>query len=357
MDRRAFLDPRHLTQSAGHLLGAVEAVQEALPEADPPCDQPLVHLGWRAMATNWEIILPLGTPDATIAGQTAFELLDQIESRLTVFRSTSEMSRLNAAAAFADVVVEPDLFDLLASARDLHAETEGAFDITTGALSKAWGFYKGPRRVPAEPDLSRALACTGMGRVRLDPERRTVRFTTPGVEFNLGAIGKGWGLDRLVEWLRQRWKIRSGLLHGGRSSVYGMGSPPGEPRGWCVGLSHPEQPERRLARLYLRDRALGISAATFQYLEFEGRKLGHVLDPRTGWPAEGVATCAVLAPTSAEADALSTAFFILGPRAAQAFCERHPEVGILLLADRTDRPQTFGSLPELELPALAGGEE
>jgi len=331
MDRRAFLDPASLL--------------DALDAPAPPADTPLVHLGWRAMATQWEILLPLGTPDATAAGRDAFELLDRIEARLTVYRDTSAVSKLNAAAAAGPIRIETDLFDLLAFCARTHAETHGAFDVAAGALVKAWGFFKGPRRVPTEDELATARQRSGMGHVHLDAERRTVRVDTPGVEFNLGAVGKGWALDRLVERLAGRWKIRAALLHGGRSSVYGRGCPPGDPRGWCVGVSHPADPERRLARVWLRDRALGTSAATYRYLEHEGRKLGHVLDPRTGWPAEGVASCSVAAPTAAEADALSTAFFILGVEAARDYCDRRPDVGMILLPDGSDVPVRLGNLP------------
>jgi thiamine biosynthesis lipoprotein len=98
----------------------------------------------------------------------------------------------------------------------------------------------------------------------------------------------------------------------------------------------------------LRNRALATSAATFQYLEHEGRKLGHLLDPRTGWPAEGMASCSVLAPTSAVADALSTAFFILGVEPAREYCRQHPEIGVLLLPAGADTLLALGSIPELE---------
>jgi thiamine biosynthesis lipoprotein len=348
MDRRNFLDPRHLVQSAGHVLGATGAVAEALEPPLAPIDQPLLHLGWRAMATQWEIILQLSTPDATAAGQEAFTLLDEIEDRLTVYRPTSEVSRLNVSAPFADVAVSRELFALLGLARDLHAATQGAFDITAGALIKAWGFFKGPRRVPLTADLAAARERTGMQHVHLDDERCSVRYSTPGLELNLGAIGKGWALDILTGLLAERWKISDALLHGGRSSVYGMGGPPGEPRGWAVGLTHPEDPDRRLARVRLRNRALATSAATFQYLEHEGRKLGHILDPRTGWPAEGMASCSVLAPTSAVADALSTAFFILGVAPAREYCRQHPEIGVLLLPAGADTLIALGSIPELE---------
>src|SRR6202008_1811028 len=109
--------------------------------------------------------------------------------------------------------------------------------------------------------------------------------------------GKGYALDRLAERLASRWKIHAVLLHGGSSSVYAKGCPYKAGRGRAVGIRHPDKPELCLARVRLDGRALGTSAATFQYLEHEGRKLGHVLDARTGWPASGVASASVLAPS------------------------------------------------------------
>src|SRR5262249_41369548 len=113
-------------------------------------------------------------------------------------------------------------------------------------------------------------------------------------------------------------------------------------RGWSVGLQHPWQLDRRMAIVRLRNRALGTSAATFQHLEHAGRKLGHLLDPRTGWPAEGMASASALAPTAAEADALATAFFILGVDATRDYCKGRPEVGAILLPEGGERPQLIG---------------
>ncbi len=176
------------------------------------------------------------------------------------------------------------------------------------------------------------------------------------MEINLGSIGKGHALDRVAELLQREWNLSSALLHGGHSSVYAMGSEPGNNRGWAVGISHPWNPKRRLAVLRLRDRALGTSAATFQHLEHDGRKLGHILDPRTGWPAEGMASVSVTAPTAAAADALATAFFILGVDKARAYCEKHSEIGALLLPEgETSAPIVVG-LAETEIDQMTACE-
>ncbi len=175
-------------------------------------------------------------------------------------------------------------------------------------------------------------------------ERRTVAFQRRGLEINLGSIGKGYALDRVGDFLAATGKFPAVLLHGGHSSVYARGSPNGDPRGWRVGISHPWDGGRRLAEVWLRDRALGTSAATFQHLEYNGRKLGHVLDPRTGWPAAGMASATVVAPTGAEADALSTAFYVGGVELARRYCAAHPEIGAVLLPEGDGAEQVILNL-------------
>lgn len=288
------------------------------------------------MATRFELALRFGTPNAVAPAEAVFDLLDALEAQLTVYRDSSEVANVNRLAGSAPVVVEPRLFELLQTAARITTETDGAFDITAGALIKAWGFFKGPRRVPASEELAETLRRVGMDGVELDAERRSVRYLKRGLEINLGSIGKGYALDRMAEVLRDEWKITTALLQGGHSSVYAMGSPTENGRGWSVAVTHPWQPGQRLAMLHLRDRALATSAATYQHLEHEGRKLGHILDPRTGWSAEGMASASALAPSAAEADALATAFFILGVDRSIEYCKAHSDIGAVLLANEPD---------------------
>lgn len=332
MDRRAFLQPEPLAHAAGQVLGALAELTPSVEESRPREGVALLRCARQAMATQFEVLLPFGTPGGMDVAGEALDLIDRLEEQLTVYRDHSEVSRLNRLAADNSVVVEDRLFALLAECARLTAATEGAFDITTGALSKAWGFFKRQGRVPTPEERSEVLGRVGSRFLELDPQRRTARYLVRGLEINLGSIGKGYALDRAAELLRQR-EVSLGLLHGGHSSIVALGTDPADRRGWAVGVRHPWLPERRLAVLRLRDRALGTSAATFQHLEYNGRKLGHILDPRTGWPAEGLASATVVAPSAAEADALATAFFILGVDKAAAYCRAHPQIGALLLAD------------------------
>jgi thiamine biosynthesis lipoprotein len=333
MNRRDFLHPRHVAHLAGPILGALEPIASVAP---PPPETALLRLSRRAMAANFEIVLPFNSKAALAHGESAFNLLDELEDQLTVYRDHSEICRLNRTALAAPVPVESGLFGLLCEAARITMETDGAFDVTAGALIKAWGFFRGPRRVPSDAERAAVLDRVGMQWVELDGARQSVVFRRPGLEINLGAIGKGYALDQVGGYLAGTRMFPAVLLHGGHSSVYARGRPNGDPRGWRVGISHPWQSGRRLAEVWLRDRSLGTSAATFQYLEYNGKKLGHVFDPRSGWPAEGIASASVLAPTGAEADALSTAFYVGGVELARRYCAAHPEVGALLLPEGDD---------------------
>lgn len=345
MNRRDFLRPRHLAETAGQLLGALDTLRSPEPATHAE-EVALLRTSRQAMATTFEVVLPVGLPFALEAGQDALDLIDRLEEQLTVYRESSEVSHLNRRAFHEPVVVEEKLFELLTLAERLTRETDDAFDLTAGALVKAWGFFRRAGRVPSLEERQEVLARTGMRHVTLDPETRSVRYAVEGLEINLGSIGKGYALDRVVEYWRDHWNIPAALLHGGHSSVYAIGSEPGARRGWTVGLRHPWDPEKRLAVLRLCDRGLGTSAVTFQHLEHEGRKLGHLLDPRTGWPAETLASASVVAPTAAAADALATAFFILGVDRAREYCRLHPEVGAVLLPAEPDaRPVVLGLAP------------
>jgi thiamine biosynthesis lipoprotein len=330
MNRRDFLHPSRLAHAAGGVLGALDDGSAAVPPP-PEGEFALLRVGRRAMATTFEVLLPYGAAGGLAAAEAAFDEIDRLESQLTVYRDDSEVSRLNRLAAAEPVPVEENLFGLLALAARITEATDGAFDVTAGPLIKAWGFFRRQHRLPPAHERAALLRQVGMRHVVLEAERRAVRYLRPGVEINLGSIGKGYALDRAARVLAEEKGLRAALLHGGHSSVYALGKQPGSDRGWPVGIRHPWDPERRLAVVRLRDRALGTSAATFQHLEYGGRKLGHIIDPRSGWPAEGMASASVVAPSAAEADALATAFFILGVDRARAYCAVHPQIGAVLL--------------------------
>ena len=192
MNRRDFLHPRHAATAAGHVLGAVSELQSATEAPPAPEEIALLRLGWRAMATGWEILVPFDTPCAAAAGQAAFELLDALEDQLTVYRDTSEVCHLNRTAAADWVPVEEGLFGLLELAARLTHDTEGGFDITAHALIQAWGFFRGPRQVPPPAERTEAMSRVGMHHVRLRQADRAAQRPQDQVGGWRAARPGGW---------------------------------------------------------------------------------------------------------------------------------------------------------------------
>jgi thiamine biosynthesis lipoprotein len=280
------------------------------------------------------------------AARAALDEVDAIEDQLTWFRDTSEVQQLNRAAGAGRVAVSPGLFALLSLCRELSAATGGAFDPASTALSRCWGFLERRPRRPASAEIEAARASSGMDRVELDGMGRTVRFTVPGVELSFGAVGKGWALDRVAASLRVK-RVARALLTAGGSSHRGWGGAP-----WELAL-RPGGEELGLLRL--REAALGTSGAGEQGFEVEGRRFGHVLDPRTGWPAEGVLSASVVASEAAVADALSTAFLVGGSSLASSFCAARPGTMALLVLETAPREiRVFGKREGVAIDPAAG---
>jgi thiamine biosynthesis lipoprotein len=295
-----------------------------------------VAVGRKAMACQFEVIFNIHDNDqATPWGVEALDLIDAVEDRITVYRSDSELALLNARAADDWQSVSDELFSLLVLARDLNDRTLGAFDVTAGPLIRAWGFLQRQGRQPDPGALMAARRCSGMDLVEFDMTARRIRFRQPGVEINLGAIGKGWAIDRAIDRIAEGG-IVDVFIHGGHSSLRACGCrgfchPDGAGEGWPVGLRHPLRPRDRLGSILIQNRALGTSGSGTQFFIDQGRKLGHILDPRTGHPATGVLSATVLAPTAAEADALATAAYVLGPTEIERIAPAGGPVAALLV--------------------------
>lgn len=332
--RRAFLRGE---AAADALTGAIDAgaLPPGAPEADPRAAQReacLLTLTRRAMACEFQVRLCADQQrNETAPALAALDLIDQLEDRLSVYRDHSEIMRLNREAQQNPAAVEADMFALLRQCDALWRATGGAFDATTGPLSRAWGFFERRGRVPSDEQLAEALARVGWRHISLDEELATLEIHTPGVEINFNGIGKGYALDCAVE-LLAREGVEDALIHGGRSTLAARGrKPSGETSGWRVGLRHPLRPQRRIAEFTLVNEAFSTSGSATQGFVDRGRRFGHILDPRTGRPAGGAHSVSVLAPSGTLADALSTAFYVMGPEAAERFCSENHRIGALFV--------------------------
>lgn len=302
-------------------------------------DTARLHASRRAMACEFAIEYHAAdgaeAADAALAG---LDLIEHLENQLSVYRDHTEVAEINRLAAECAVRVEHRLFSLLELCDWIHASTHGAFDITSGPLSRTWGFHKREGRLPSQDEIDAALATVGFNHLQLEPTHQTIRFDRPGVDVNFNSVGKGYALDRVAELMSERG-VDDYLAHGGRSSVLTSGRDRGgHTAGWSVSIPHPHELERSVGDIVLRNQALGTSGSGTQFFEFDGRRFGHLIDPRTGWPASGVYTATAVAATAAEADALATAFYILGPSGTSEYCASHPEAGAVIVCPREDDP-------------------
>ena len=257
----------------------------------------------------------------------ALDEVDRLDRLLSHYRADSPLSRLNREAAGGPVAVEPELLDLLGECLRWSRASDGAFDVTVGPLMKAWGFFRDEGRVPDERQLASARAVVGYRHVVLDREHGTICFDRPGVELDLGGIGKGYAVDRVVALLRRRG-IASALVNLGGSSVYGLGAPP-VAEAWEVAIEDPTSSDHRAMSVALRDRALSVSGGYARYFEEGGITYSHIMDPRSGRPVQGVLSVAVLSDRSTDGDALDDVFFVQGVARAGALLERLPATEVL----------------------------
>jgi thiamine biosynthesis lipoprotein len=293
-----------------------------------------VALARHLMATRFELVLPVIGDAARLraAGEEALDEVERLEGRLSAYLPTSDISRLNARAADDRVPVAPWLFGLLKTARELTLMTGGAFDITVGPLLRAWGFVGGAGRMADPNVLEAARELVGPDRIVLDDTTSSVHFDRPGVALDLGAIGKGYAVDAALSVLRDNG-VASALMHGGTSTVGVIGAPP-DAEGWNVAIAAPPDTPAIQATVTLRDGdTLSVSAPHGKaFTDADGRALGHVLDPRTGRPAEAARLAAVVCSSATEGDALSTALLVAGPDAFALVARRRPEASALVVS-------------------------
>ena len=266
----------------------------------------------RAMATEFVVMLPgLFGKHAELALE-ALEQVEAIESQLSIYRPASDISRLNQAAGVGPVNISQDCLAVLQQAQELSRQTHGAFDVTAGPLVQAWGFTQRRGQKPTPEAIAQALSKVGFDRLRLDAQRGTAELLEPGMSLNLGAIGKGFALERIASVLRAGGATDF-LVHGGKSSVIAAGDDvPGSDSGWKVAIEHPLIRGRRLGGLRLRNEALATSGSGSQFFHHQGKRLGHVIDPRTGWPAGDLLSLTIVHPSATAADALATGLFVSG---------------------------------------------
>jgi FAD:protein FMN transferase len=248
---------------------------------------------------------------ATRAVERAFAAVREVDAQMSVHRADSELSRLNRAAGRGAARVSPALLDVVEQACACARRSGGLYDPSVMPLMTLYGFYGLERAsLPTTAEVDRARDAVAFEDVQVDRGAGTIALARSGMGLDLGSIGKGWAVDRAVAAMRAEG-VTSGLVDAG-GNVYGLGVPEDGAEGWSVALFHPRT--GRSERVFsLKDAAVATSANNERFRTIAGHRLGHILDAKSGAPADGHVSVSVVASTGVESDQMSTAAFLLGP--------------------------------------------
>ncbi|MDJ0786058.1 MAG: FAD:protein FMN transferase [Myxococcota bacterium] len=302
-----------------------------------PTDAARFQDGRIAMGTLFEVTIEAPSERlAREAAEACYAEAERLEALLSRWRPDSQVSKLNASAGGAALPVHPDVLSLLADAKALGRQTRGSFDVTVGPLIALWTAAGERDRLPTQAEIDATREKVGVEAIEVEGGR--ARLARPGMSIDLGGVAKGWALDRMETLLRARG-IERALLSFGQSSLIGIGAPEGEP-GWRVLVRGPGGDFAGVA--VLRDTRLSISGSFGRSSEIAGRRFGHVLDPRTGWPVDHEAIAVVEAGTAAQAEAFSKALLVLpAPDAIAAMEAQQGVEGLWMGAEASQETAGF----------------
>lgn len=278
----------------------------------------LSRFEYREIQMGMEVRIVLYAPDADrsrAAARAAFDRIDALEDVFSTYRRSSEINRLNEAAGAAALPVSSELWDVIARAVETSRLSGGAFDVTVGSMIDLWRVSRSEGLLPAAEELESARSASGWDAIELDLDTRTIRIRRPGVRLDLGGIAKGYILDAALQTLAEHEVDRALIEAGGDLR---LGGPPPDQAGWRISV--PVAPGET-ETLLLRNAAVSTSGSTEQFVEIDGVRYSHVIDPRTGLGATARVLATVIASDAATSDPIATALTVLGPVEGAAFAD------------------------------------
>ncbi len=273
---------------------------------------------------------------AKSAIESALQQLYSIEDLCSTYKPDSEISRINRNAYKEPVRVSKPTFEVLQKAVQFSKLSEGAFDITVGALTELWHLAEEANSVPSDDKLAEARAKVGYEKLILDADNMTVRFAVDGMKLDAGGIAKGYAIDKAVEAMRTAGAIGGMVDVGG--DIRAFGAPPQGKSEWLIGLQNPAETEtvinstQYLVVLNLKDSAVATSGDYRRFVLIGGKRYSHIIDTKTGYGSDKLASVTVIAPNAADADALATAVSVLGQQKGLALIESIPQTEAILIS-------------------------
>jgi thiamine biosynthesis lipoprotein len=315
----------------------------AAPAAARLVERARVAMGSELRLTAWTA----DEPNALLAFEHVFDDFDYLDRMLSVWHETSEVARLNAAAGDRPIAIRPEVLEVLQTAQQISAWTDGKFDITFGALSGVWKFdHDQDDRIPSRREIEARLPLIGYEQLELDTKANTAFLRRRGMRVHLGGIGKGYAVDRAATMLRSHG-INDFMIQAG-GDLYASGRRGDRP--WRAAIRDPRG-EGLFAAMDFADTTFSTSGDYERFFMDGGRRYHHILDPDSGQPARGSRSVTIVARRAVIADGLSTGVFVMGPDQGMALIEKLPDVEGVIVTDANELKVSTGLRGRLELLA------
>ncbi len=294
------------------------------------------------MGTLYRIELYATGPQlAEEAFKAAFARVAQLDNEMSDYKPDSELNVATAAAVGHPVHISHDLATVLEAAQKLSHETDGAFDVTVGPLTKLWRVARKQGQAPGPPAISDAMAHCGFRRLHVDAAAQTMQVDLPGMQLDLGAIAKGYAADEALLVIGQLG-IHSALVAASGDLAF-SDAPPDQP-GWKIGVDSLDASDQPFTRvLLLKNAAVSTSGGEEQHLDTGGKRYSHIINPKTGMGLETDLTVTTIARRGLQADPSATAVSVLGCHKGLEFIDKDPQLAAFILEKNGGRVQAIES--------------
>lgn len=262
---------------------------------------------------------------ATKAVDAVIDEMHRIDTLMSPYKESSELSRINRLAHEKPVKISKELFDLIVRSKDISKMTRGAFDVTFASIGFEFDYRSGVK--PADDWIDSNLEKINFRNVELDPRVQSIVYLKPGVKIDLGGIAKGHAVDRSIHILKSFGVENAIVTAGGDSRI--IGDHNGRP--WNIGIKNPRSENQQVAIIPLYTQAISTSGDYERYFIQDGERHHHILNPKTGKSVKGLRSVSIVGPNATLTDALSTSVFVLGLQEGMKLVESLDDVEAVLI--------------------------